>query len=76
MHEILGRESYLTSYQVARHFGICRMTVTRAVASGHLVAAMRLPGRNGAFLFTAEAVNAWRQRPVPLVDLDDVEAVA
>lgn len=50
----------LTTNQVARRLGLCRWTVCRAVQEGDLVPALKLPGRNGAYLFEADAVVEWR----------------
>lgn len=54
----------LTAYQVARTLGLTRVSVCRAVREGRLVAAAKLPGPNGAYLFTAQAVEAWRGSPL------------
>lgn len=50
----------LTTAQVARRFGVVRMTVVRAARCGRLAYAIKLPGANGAYLFTEDAVVAWR----------------
>lgn len=57
---VLEKSGLLTTQQVARRIGVCRWTVCRAVAEGRLVAAMKLPGPNGAYLFEAAAVIEWR----------------
>lgn len=59
-------EGLLTTAQVARRLGVVRWTICRAVAEGRLVAAAKLPGPNGAYLFTEEAVLAFDSR-VPLL---------
>lgn len=50
----------LTTAQVARRIGRCRETVLKAVREGRLVAVVRLPGVNGAYLFEESAVVTWR----------------
>lgn len=50
----------LTTAEVARRIGLCRATVCLAVAQGRLGPAMKLPGPNGAYLFTEAAVVEWR----------------
>ena len=52
MHELL------TTSEVADKLGVDRSWVTRLVASGRLVPAMRLPGRTGALLFDPADVDA------------------
>ncbi len=50
----------LTTAEVAKRHGLVRATVCLAVKHGHLIPAAKLPGVNGAYLFTEEAVTAWR----------------
>lgn len=50
----------LTTAQVAKRLGLVRESVCLAVRQGRLVPAMRLPGPNGAMLFTEAAVVEWR----------------
>lgn len=50
----------LTTAEVARRCGLVRWTVCRAVAEGNLMPVAKLPGVNGAYLFTEESVAAWR----------------
>jgi len=50
----------LTTNEVARRLGLVRWTVCRAVLEGRLEPVAKLPGRNGAYLFTPEAVTEWR----------------
>lgn len=52
--------SFLTTAEVARSLKLVRATVCLAVKQGELKPAMKLPGVNGAYLFTPEAVVAWR----------------
>ena len=50
----------LTTYQVARLLGVSRMTVYRAVESGEVVPALKVPGSKGTYLFTPDVIEAWR----------------
>jgi len=52
----------LTTAEVARRLGVVRWTVCRLVAEGRLVPAGKLPGPNGAYLFTEEAVAGYLGR--------------
>lgn len=60
----VGASALLTTAEVARRIGKDRSTVLLAVRLGHLVPEMQLHtghgSRNGAYLFTAEAVTDWR----------------
>lgn len=61
MRNILRTDDVLlTTAQVARRIGRCRETVLLAVRRGRLVAAVQLPGPNGAYLFEESAVVEWR----------------
>lgn len=59
----------LTTAEVARRLNRVRATVCLAVKQGELKPAMKLPGVNGAYLFTEEAVIAWRSRGERLAGL-------
>ncbi|MFC5432666.1 helix-turn-helix domain-containing protein [Microbacterium suwonense] len=59
----------LTTAEVARRVGVVRWTVCRAVADGELRPVAKLPGVNGAYLFTEAAVVAWRSPGERLVSL-------
>lgn len=50
----------LTTAEVARRLKLVRATICLAVKQGDLTPVMKLPGVNGAYLFTEEAVTAWR----------------
>lgn len=50
----------LTTAQVARNLHLTREAVCLAVRQGKVQPMMKLPGRNGAYLFTEEAVIEWR----------------
>ena len=50
----------LTTAEVARRINRCRATICLAVKEGRLEPALKLPGVNGAYLFTEAAVVAWR----------------
>lgn len=50
----------LTTAEVARRLRLTRQTVCLAAREGRLDAAMKLPGRNGAYLFDERAVVEWR----------------
>lgn len=69
MTNLLGTD-LLTTYQVARSFGITRAAVCLAVKQGRLTPVAKLPGVNGAYLFDRAAVDAWRG--VPIFDLAPV----
>ncbi len=60
MTEMLGATELLTTREISRRLGVCRETVCLAIRSGHLQAAMKLPGRNGAYLVAESAVVEWR----------------
>lgn len=47
----------LAGSQVCDRLGIDRSTLSRWVKDGTATAAMRLPGKNGAFLFTPDEVD-------------------
>lgn len=53
-------EPRLTSAEVAALVKKSRRTVHRAVEDGLLIPQQKLPGKNGAFLFTEEAVKRYR----------------
>ncbi len=57
---IVSLDGYLTTAEVARRIGRCRATIVLAVKDGRLEPALKLPGVNGAYLFTEAAVVAWR----------------
>lgn len=57
---MMGATVLLTTAEVARRTRLVRATVCLAVKLGHLSPAAKLPGPNGAYLFTEEAVTAWR----------------
>lgn len=59
-----------TSQQVARSLGLTRATICLAVKTGRLVPDMKLPGVNGAYLFSLPAVRRWRGLPEPLFEED------
>jgi excisionase family DNA binding protein len=48
---------FIGSAEVARLLRINQVTVSRWVASGDLVPAHKLPGKNGAYLFKREDVD-------------------
>ncbi len=48
----------LTTTQVARELNIDKTTLTRWVAEGRLIAAHKLPHKNGAFLFEPAVIKA------------------
>lgn len=52
--------TYRTAPEVAAVAGCSIRTVHRAVQMGELVPALKLPGPNGAFLFTEEAMETYR----------------
>lgn len=52
--------TYRTSPEVAAVAGCSIRTVHRAVQMGELVPALKLPGPNGAFLFTEDVVENYR----------------
>lgn len=54
----------LTSEQTAAELDIDRSTLSRWVASGRLVPAVKAPGLRGARFFTREAVEAAREGAV------------
>lgn len=60
MPGVIPVDTVLTTAEVARRLGVVRWTVCRAVASGDLRPVAKLPGVNGAYLFTEESVIAWR----------------
>lgn len=57
-----------TSQQVARSLGLTRATICLAVKTGRLVPEIKLPGVNGAYLFSLAAVQRWRGLPEPLFE--------
>lgn len=54
--------SLLTSPQVGGLLGCSVRTVHRLVADNQLIPAQKLPGPNGAFLFSAAAVEMYRRQ--------------
>jgi predicted site-specific integrase-resolvase len=64
-----GLATLLTTAEVARRCGVVRWTVCRAVAEGQLRPIAKLPTSTGAYLFTEEAVTAWRPQPERLAGL-------
>lgn len=52
-------DELLTTGQIMKRSGYVRETICLAVREGRLEAAGKLPGRNGAYLFTAAAVEEW-----------------
>jgi excisionase family DNA binding protein len=48
----------ITTTEVAELLGIARSTVRQRVDNGKLVPIGQLPGRNGAYLFDAEQIEA------------------
>ena len=52
----MSEPELLTSFEVANRLGVSRMTVLRWVDSGYLQAVTRLPGKTGAWLFSAEEI--------------------
>lgn len=52
----------LTSTEVAERLGIARQTVAWRVARGQLTPAQKLPGRNGAYLFDPEQIEALTEK--------------
>ena len=61
---VLSESGYLTTAEVAKRIGRDRSTVLLSVRLGHLVPVMQLHtghgSRNGAYLFTEQAVTEWR----------------
>lgn len=55
-------DDLLTTAQVAKILGKSIPTVNRYATSGELVSARKLPGLRGAYLFTPQAVEAFRAR--------------
>lgn len=50
--------AYITTADAARLLGVHVATVSRMVASGRLVPAIKVPGKTGAFLFHPDDVAA------------------
>ena len=55
--------TYITTADAARLLGVHVATVSRMVAAGRLVPAIKVPGKTGAFLFHPEDVEALRGSP-------------
>ena len=53
---ITEREHLVTTQEAAERLKVSRRTVARMVDSGELTAHHKLPGRTGAFLFTASEI--------------------
>ena len=51
-----SNQNLISTREVAERLGVDTTTVTRRVARGEIVPAVRAPGRRGAFLFAADAV--------------------
>lgn len=51
MHKHEPDAEYLTTAQVAQMLGVRVSTISRRVARGELVPAVKVPGKTGAFLF-------------------------
>jgi excisionase family DNA binding protein len=47
----------LTTRAVAERFGVTPSAVSRWVHAGHLVPMTKIPGKRGAYLFTADEVD-------------------
>lgn len=62
--------SLLTSQQVARLTRYTRANICLAAKQGRLQYEMKLPGSNGAYLFTRQQVADWLGFPEPLFDLE------
>lgn len=61
MHkEAQATQSLITTADAAQMLGVHVATVSRMVASGRLVPAIKVPGKTGAFLFHPEDVAALR----------------
>ncbi|MFD4990788.1 helix-turn-helix domain-containing protein [Cellulosimicrobium cellulans] len=54
----MSQTTLLTTRDAADRLGVSVPTVTRLVRSGDLTAEAKAPGARGAYLFTAEAVDA------------------
>lgn len=54
----------LSTAQVARRLGLTRAAVCAAVKNGYLVPAFKMDTVNGAYFFTLEAVQRWRDERV------------
>lgn len=53
--------AYITTADAARMLGVHVATVSRMVASGRLLPAIKVPGKTGAFLFDPNDVAAVRE---------------
>lgn len=60
MHKIgaVPKSELLSTRQAAERHGVSVWTIARRVRDGDLEPALRLEGRTGAMLFTADAVDA------------------
>jgi len=56
----MSRSELMGVRQVAESKGCSTATVKRAALSGELPYELKMPGASGAYLFTREAVEAWR----------------
>ncbi len=52
----------LTTGQVAERYGVTNSAVVKAVNSGRLRPARKLPGRTGAYLFRTTDVTRWADK--------------
>lgn len=50
----------LTTADLAREKGVSPSAISQAVTAGRIAPAIKLPGKRGAFLFTREAVDAFK----------------
>lgn len=69
-----GVSTAMTTAQVARSLGVTRACVCLAVKEGRLSPVAKLPGVNGAYLFTEEAIEEWRGPR--LFEIDGLTAVS
>lgn len=58
----MSDEKLIGTAEAMRILDVDRTTVTRMAADGRLTIKVRLPGKNGAFLFARDAVVALRDR--------------
>lgn len=51
----------LGALEAARHIGVHRATLHKLTVAGHIAAAVKLPGRTGARLYTVSALDAFKR---------------
>lgn len=51
----------LGALEAARHIGVHRATLHKLTVAGHIAAAVKLPGRTGARLYTVDALEEYKR---------------